>query len=112
LLNFILQTRQKVLIWLVIFSNFEILGMDVKKIGNNGLKVCLPGGEVVVSREVMISALVQLGILGFIAFYFGIFNAIMAFIAFCVLYGIFYSIGFLYIRVEKLHNDSHFKHKN
>ena len=86
--------------------------MDVKKYGNSGLKFCLPGGELVFSRELVISLVVQLSILGFIAFYFGILNAVMTFLAFCVLFGIFHSIGFLQVRIERIREETNFKRKS
>ena len=86
--------------------------MDAKKYGNSGLKFCLPGGELVFSRELVISVLVQLGVLGFIALYFGILNAAMTFIAFCLLFGIFHSIGFLQVRIERIREEANFKRKN
>lgn len=86
--------------------------MDIKKYGNSGLKFCLPGGEVIFSREVVISIFVQIGILSFIALYSGILNAVMTFLAFCVLFGIFHSIGFLQIRIEKMRGEANFKRKN
>jgi hypothetical protein len=85
--------------------------MDVKKYSNGGLKFCLPGGELVFSKNLVITMLIQLGTLGFIALYSGIVEAIMTFFAFCVLFGIFHSIGFLQVRAERIRDGFNFKRK-
>jgi hypothetical protein len=85
--------------------------MDVKKYSNGGLKFCLPGGELVFSKNLVITMLIQLGTLGFIALYSGIVEAIMTFFAFCVLFGIFHSIGFLQVRAERIRDGFNLKRK-
>lgn len=86
--------------------------MDMKKYGNSGVKLCLPGGELVFSRELVISLVVLISILGLVALCFGVLNAVMAFIAFCLLFGIFRSTGFLQVRVEKIREEPKLEHKN
>ena len=86
--------------------------MDVKKYSNGGVKLCLPGGEVVFSRNLLIITLIQLGILGVIVLFFGVLETIMTFFAFCILFGIFHSIGFLQVRTERIRDGFNFKPKN
>ena len=86
--------------------------MDVKKYSNGGLRLCLPGGELIFSKNLVVIVLVQLGILGFVLLFFGFLEAVMTFFAFCVLFGIFHTIGFLQVRTERIRNGFNFEQKN